>query len=138
MKIHRTTRLLSLFGGAALLLLYLSPAARSAELSAQDRSFLAGYEQVHVALANDNLTAAKKAAAHLGSDGAALAKASSLDAARTEFAKLSDKAAPLTAGQPGYFVIHCPMANKDWVQTTEKVSNPYMGKDMTSCGIVKK
>ncbi len=30
------------------------------------------------------------------------------------------------------------MKNKDWVQTFERVANPYGGKDMISCGEIKK
>ena len=44
----------------------------------------------------------------------------------------------MVAGQPGYHVFYCPMAKKDWVQQTTKVANPYMGKDMLTCGVEKK
>jgi hypothetical protein len=61
-----------------------------------------------------------------------------LDEARAGFAKLSDTAEKLAAGQPGYFVLHCSMVNKDWVQTSADAANPYGGKDMVGCGEVKK
>jgi hypothetical protein len=35
-------------------------------------------------------------------------------------------------------VIHCSMANADWIQTTDEVSNPYYGSSMASCGDVTK
>jgi len=59
-------------------------------------------------------------------------------AARATFEKLSDKAKQLAAGQSGYYVVHCPMLNKDWVQTSEKIANPYYGKEMATCGEIKK
>ena len=58
--------------------------------------------------------------------------------ARAAFGKLSDKAVKAAAGQNGYYVAHCPMKNKDWVQTSTTISNPYGGKDMVGCGEIKK
>jgi len=58
--------------------------------------------------------------------------------ARAAFEKLSAKAKELAAGQSGYHVYHCPMLNKDWVQTSNSVANPYGGKDMVSCGEIQK
>jgi hypothetical protein len=51
---------------------------------------------------------------------------------------ISDEAIKLTQGQPGLFVMTCPMARADWVQTDKKVRNPYMGKVMLECGGLKK
>lgn len=110
----------------------------AAELSDSDKQFLAGYEKVRAALAADNLAEAKKAAAETGEDGAGLARTESLIMARKEFAKLSERAITMAKGQPGYYVVNCPMVKKDWVQTSEKISNPYAGKEMLTCGVVKK
>jgi hypothetical protein len=107
-------------------------------LSDTDKQFLASYEKVRSALAADDLAGAKSAAAGLADDGTAMAKSSSLKEARTAFEKLSDKAERLAAGQAGYFVVNCPMLKKDWVQTNEKISNPYYGKAMLTCGEIKK
>jgi len=30
------------------------------------------------------------------------------------------------------------MLKKDWVQTSEKIGNPYYGKEMAGCGEIKK
>ena len=109
-----------------------------AELTDQNKNFLAGYEKVHHALVADDLAGAKKAAGQLGSQGTELAKSKSLDEARTAFAKLSDEAKRMVAGQPGIYVYHCPMLKKDWVQTSDKVANPYGGKDMVDCGKIQK
>ena len=115
-----------------------SAIVQAAPLSETDKQFLARYEKVRSALAADDLGAAKAAAGDLGDEGAQLAKSSSLKDARAAFEKLSEKAKQLAAGQAGYYVVHCPMLNKDWVQTSEKIANPYYGKEMATCGEIKK
>src|ERR1700736_5112036 len=109
-----------------------------APLSDADKQFLARYEKVRSALAADDLAGARTAAGDLGDEGADLAKSSSLKDARAAFEKLSDKAKQLAAGQTGYYVVNCPMLKKDWVQTSEKIANPYYGKEMATCGEIKK
>jgi hypothetical protein len=111
---------------------------QAAPLSNDDKQFLAAYEKVRSALAGDDLGGAKSGAGALSEDGAALAKSSSLKEARIAFEKLSDKAKKLAAGQPGYYVVNCPMLKKDWVQVSEKIGNPYFGKEMATCGEIKK
>ena len=131
---HLITKLFVLF---AIALAFLPGTTRAGDLSSHDKQFLAGYEQIRAALAADDLNGAKKAAASLPDSGAALAKSQSLGEARTSFTKLSDEAVKLAAGQPGYHVLHCSMANKDWVQTSATVGNPYLGADMAGCGEIK-
>lgn len=110
----------------------------AAELSDADKQFLGQYEKVRAALAADDLNSAKSAAADLGEEGSGVAKSDKLAAARTEFEKLSNRAIGLSAGQSGYYVVNCPMVKKDWVQTSKEISNPYAGKSMSTCGVVKK
>ncbi|MBA3963989.1 MAG: DUF3347 domain-containing protein [Chthoniobacterales bacterium] len=110
----------------------------AANLSEQDKKFLSGYENAHLALTADNLDGAKAAVPKLGNDGAELSESASLKDARAAFEKLSAKAKQLTAGQSGYYVVNCPMLKKDWVQTSTTIANPYGGKDMATCGEVKK
>ena len=110
----------------------------AANLSDQDKQFLTAYGKAHDALVADDLGGAKKAGSDLGPDGADLSKSKSLDEARAAFDKLSDKAVKPAAGQSGYHVAHCPMLNKDWVQTSTTIANPYGGKGMISCGEIKK
>jgi hypothetical protein len=112
--------------------------ASAATLSDKDKQFLSAYEKAHTALAADDLNGAKAAAIDLGNEGAELSKSSSLKDARAAFEKLSAKAKQLAAGQSGYYVYHCPMLKKDWVQTSTTVANPYAGKDMVSCGEIQK
>ena len=115
-----------------------SAMVQAGPLSETDKQFLSRYEKVRSALAADDLAAAKTAAGDLGEEGAALTKSSSLKEARSAFEKLSDKAKQLAAGQSGYYVVNCPMLKKDWVQTSEKIANPYYGKEMATCGEIKK
>jgi hypothetical protein len=110
----------------------------AANLSDQDKKFLTSYEKIHVALAADDLAGAKAATTKLGDAGTDIAKAKSLQEARSAFEKLSGRAKTKIAGQSGYYVAHCPMLNKDWVQTSTTISNPYGGKEMASCGEIKK
>ncbi|SRR6266852_4364377 len=131
---HKLTALLSAaiaFGMSASL-------GHAANLSDQDKKFLTSYEKIHTALAADDLTGAKAAATELGDSGSDIARANSLKDARTGFEKLSAQAKTVAAGQSGYHVAHCPMLNKDWVQTSTTISNPYGGKEMIGCGEIKK
>lgn len=114
-------------------------ALSAADLAPADRDFLTKYEPLRAALAADDLAAAKKAAADVPDPEAPkLAAAADLAAARNEFVALSARAVKLARTTTGYYVIHCPMANKDWVQPTKAVSNPYEGKEMLTCGVVRK
>lgn len=111
---------------------------QAANLSDKDKQFLSGYEKVHTALAADDLFTAKSAAKDLGEGGNDIAQAGSLKDARAGFEKLSNRAKTLVAGQSGYHVAHCPMLNKDWVQTSTTIANPYGGKEMIGCGEIQK
>lgn len=111
-------------------------------LNDQQKAFLRGYESVRAALAADNLSAAKNAAAAIKEDenAEALAKSASLADAREAFKKLSKRAVHVASDQEGYFIANCPMVKNgegNWVQTTGKVSNPYFGKSMLTCGSIK-
>src|SRR6266700_7566970 len=123
---------------AAIAFVMLTSLGQAANLSDQDKKFLTSYEKIHIALAVDDLTGAKAAATESGDSGTDIAKANSLQEARSAFEKLSGRAKTKIAGQSGYYVAHCPMLNKDWVQTSTTISNPYGGKDMVSCGEIKK
>ena len=109
----------------------------AAELSESDKYFLAGYEQLRVALVTDDLAKANQLAESLTNSGIEVSKSETLERARAEFARISEIAIKLTAGQPGYYTVHCPMLNKDWVQTSKQIGNPYTGKRMPECGTIK-
>jgi hypothetical protein len=123
---------------AAIALGMIASLGQAANLSDQDKKFLTSYEKIHTALAADDLTGAKAAATELGDSGTDIAKAKSLQEARSAFEKLSGQAKTKIAGQSGYYIAHCPMLNKDWVQTSTTISNPYGGKEMIGCGEIKK
>lgn len=120
---------------ALVLLCTLAVAGRAAPLADTDRAFLEHYEKVRAALAADDLAAARHAATALPA-AKPVADAKDLSSARKAFKKLSAQAVALARGQPGYFIAHCSMfpGGADWVQTTEKLSNPYWGKSMPHCG----
>ena len=122
----------------ALALTVLASSAPAANLTDKDKQFLTNYEKVHIALAADDLSGAQSAARDLGEEGSDIAKAGSLKDARASFEKLSSRAKTLAGGQSGYHVFHCPMLNKDWVQTSTTTTNPYGGKDMVTCGETQK
>lgn len=121
------------------------------------------YEVVRLALAADDLAAAKKGAAAFagvvkaqasssksGSDKAAyvgmetaakkLASTKDFASARLAFGDLSKHIISYLSGVPtrskGLTAYQCPMAKgyKKWVQTDAKMANPYMGKKMLMCG----
>ncbi|RME67827.1 MAG: DUF3347 domain-containing protein [Verrucomicrobia bacterium] len=111
---------------------------------------LKAYEGVATALAHDDFEGAKKAAhkvAHFGEcDGneklTALAmkveKAPDIAAAREAFKAVSAAVIPLTENAGEHYVMTCPMAKADWIQTTKDVANPYFGSSMLKCGSVKR
>jgi hypothetical protein len=73
----------------------------------------------------------------------ALAGASDLAAARTAFSQLSDAVIAFSestkaASGDDVHAMFCPMARKQWLQKGDKVSNPYYGKAMLTCGEKKK
>jgi hypothetical protein len=111
---------------------------RAEDLSESDKFFLAGYEKLRIALVADDLVRANEIAAELSESGFEVPKSETLQRARDAFAKTSEIAIKVATGQPGYYVMHCPMLNRDWVQTSTQVSNPYGGKDMVGCGEIKK
>ena len=119
------------------LALFAASVGRAAELSEADKEFLARYEKIRAGLAADNLPEAKKAALEMGEEGAPFARTDSLILARREFEILSERAIKLAHGQPGFYVANCPMVKKDWVQTSTKISNPYEGVSMLTCGSIK-
>jgi hypothetical protein len=107
---------------------------------------LKSYDAISMALAKDDLAAAKSAASELAEkakenddetiskQAGELANSASIDAAREGLKRLSDEAANLAKGSDDYHVMTCPMAKANWVQSGDKVMNPYMGKKMQQCG----
>ena len=131
------------FGFCAVLALAVAAAvapARAAQpLSDADMKFMTIYEQIQKGLVTNNLNVAKDAAHALAnSEGDPIKNAKDIKEARSAFATLSQHAEKIVAGNPQYHVFNCPMVNKDWVQSTTTVANPYLGADMLTCGVEKK
>jgi len=70
-----------------------------------------------------------------------LAKAKDLKAAREAFKPLSASLvkylADNKAGKGTYHEAYCPMVKASWLQKETEVRNPYMGKEMLTCGTLK-
>ena len=70
-----------------------------------------------------------------------LAKAKDLKAAREAFKPLSTSLvkylADNKAGKGTYHEAYCPMVKASWLQTSKDITNPYMGKAMLTCGVLK-
>ena len=70
-----------------------------------------------------------------------LAKAKDLKATREAFKPLSASLvkylADNKAGVGTYHEAYCPMVKANWLQTGKAIKNPYMGKQMLSCGELK-
>jgi hypothetical protein len=71
----------------------------------------------------------------------ALAQAKDLKAAREAFKPLSESLikylADNKAGKGAYHEAYCPMVKASWLQTEKDIKNPYMGKGMLTCGVLK-
>ena len=70
-----------------------------------------------------------------------LAKAKDVKAAREAFKPLSASLVKYLAdnkvGKGTYHEAYCPMVKASWLQTGKDIVNPYMGKSMLTCGVLK-
>ena len=70
-----------------------------------------------------------------------LAQAKDIKAARQAFKPLSASLvkylADSKAGKGTYHEAYCPMVKASWLQTEKTIKNPYMGKEMLTCGEFK-
>jgi hypothetical protein len=70
-----------------------------------------------------------------------LAQAKDLKAARAAFKPLSTSLvkylADNKAGKGTYHEAYCPMVKASWLQKGTDIKNPYMGKEMLTCGTLK-
>lgn len=127
----------------------LASAANAEKKSDALKDLVKSYEKVSAALVNDDMKAAKvasvefeKAAKAAEQDKlvesiAKFGKGKTLKAMRAEYKATSKEVVKLVHNKDEYFVMTCPMAKADWVQTSEKISNPFMGKRMPACGRLK-
>lgn len=132
---------------AAGLAFAVTSAASAAEVS---HKLVAAYTKVSAALVADDLASARKSATGLktlaesakqttlAKAASEVASADSLKSARAAFKDASKQLVGLVDGHSAIYVMTCPMAKADWVQTEQTVANPYMGKAMPKCGMIKK
>ena len=134
-----------------ILLLFLLLLAASTLHATEASPVLQAYVKVGTDLATDNLEAAKKDAASLAAkakefdrddlatEATAIAESDSISKARESFKSLSKSVIPLAKGATGFYVMTCMMTRDgDWVQFGPQVANPYFGKAMPNCGVIKK
>jgi Cu(I)/Ag(I) efflux system membrane fusion protein len=121
------------------------------------KAVVGSYLEIQTQLASDKLdgvkasaTALASHAGTLGDAGAPMAKAArtmadapDLKAARDAFGPLSD-AVIAAAKAEGWKdlgdvkLAYCPMVKRSWLQKGDKISNPYYGTAMATCGEFKK
>ena len=111
---------------------------------------LTSYEPIGTALAGDDLAAAKQAAkefacwpdclenAKLTEQVKKIENAATIADARAAFKEVNAIVIPLAENAGPHYVMTCPMAKADWIQTKPQLANPYYGKSMLTCGSVKK
>jgi hypothetical protein len=133
-------------------------AADGSALAAPVKTVLTNYLTIQAALAADSLTGVaqsadaivktvnadpgKRLSADVAQQAQDLSKAKDLAAARDAFKSLSDSLIKYLADNrvhsQAYDEVYCPMQNASWLQTDTDVKNPYLGKSMLECGIVKR
>ncbi len=102
------------------------------------------YVHAQEALAADNFEMAKSAIGNLAekSDGElkklseAASTAADLKSIREAFKPLSEFLAEQELPD-GLMKVYCPMIKSHWLQKKGDISNPYLGKSMPSCGVIK-
>ena len=110
----------------------------------------APYLHIQVVLANDSTDGVAEAARAIAAEAAgmgeqaatiaataeALAETTDLQSARDAFGPLSD--ALITYGRDVGFgelrLAYCPMVDKEWLQATSEIRNPFYGSMMLTCG----
>lgn len=107
------------------------------------------YVAVAEALAADDLRGAIDAAEDLGLWAectgekaldlavADLERSRTLDEARITFRDISKQVIRQARWFPGHYVMTCPVAKADWIQTKPEVANPYYGSKNLRSGSIK-
>jgi hypothetical protein len=131
--------------------------AHAVQASDAMKAIVGSYLEIHAQLVTDKIDGIKPAATALaaraeglGEAGAAMVKAArtvadapDLKAARDAFGGLSE-AVVAAAKAEGWKdlgdvkLAYCPMVRRSWLQKDEKISNPYYGTAMPTCGEFKK
>lgn len=131
-------------------------AADSSALMEPVKSVYAHYLKIQTDLASDSMKGVAEEAAAIAkavqgdsmkmlpetvaTQAQALAKATDLKTARAVFKPLSDSLIKYLAdhhAKDAYVQVYCPMAKASWLQAGKDVSNPYLGQEMPTCGVIK-
>lgn len=110
--------------------------------NAQAKLFTAAIKEVNPASLNETQKAAwTKYAEQLRFNGDHIGESQDIDHQREHFQKLSDDfyklIKSLKANDITLYRQYCPMKKAYWLSQSEKITNPYFGKDMDECGEVK-
>ena len=125
-------------------------------LSKQEQSVYTLYLKIQTGLAADSIkdlktnatqiagairTTAKGFSADVAKQAETLAAAADLKAARTALKELSSSMIKFLGdhkvAKGTYYEVFCPMVEASWLQSGKAIKNPYMGKAMLDCGVVK-
>lgn len=108
-------------------------------LADEARSLAKKFDAGRASVAAEQQDACIQSLTAIGGAASGLAKAESLDAARTEFAKLTEPMMAYRDMMSGVrpMVVYCPMVKKSWLQPDGEIGNPYAGDAMARCGVVK-
>ena len=121
------------------------------------KSVFDNYLKIQSALANDSMEGVASSASAIGSavrgdsmkmlslqvadQADALAKTKNLASAREAFKPLSKSLIQYLADHnitSAYVEVYCPMAKASWLQTGDKINNPYLDASMRGCGEIQK
>jgi hypothetical protein len=120
------------------------------------KSVLDNYLKIQSALANDSTDgiatnssdiatavrgdSMKMLSPQIADEADALAKAKDVASAREAFKPLSKSLIQYPADHNvtgAYVEVYCPMAKASWLQTGDKIENPYLGGSMRGCGKIQ-
>lgn len=147
---------LALAAVAGLLFNVVAHAADNSALMEPAKSVFNHYLKIQTALAHDSMKSVSENAgaianavksdkmkmlpSEVATEAGALASAKDLKAARAAFKPLSDSLIKYLAdhnAKGAYVKVYCPMAEASWLQADKNVANPYLGKEMPTCGEIQ-
>jgi len=133
------------------------PKEQTGALMEPVKSVFDNYLKIESALANDSIGVVAANASAIGNavrvdsmkmlspeiaaQADALAKTKDLASARAVFKRLSKSLIQYLNDHNvsgAYVEVYCPMAKASWLQTGDKIDNPYLGASMRSCGDIQK
>lgn len=147
-KIFVTTLLISFFSGSQ----HAESASMKKSVTTNDSkqsSIIDSYIKIQEALASDSMVDAHSAANKL--EAAAIAKkdvdiaarakdlkmSKNIEETREKFKGLFELMQKYIKGEKDIHPVFCPMAKAKWYQHGKKINNPYYGKSMPECGVLR-